>query len=99
MYQKFKIVVWGLGTNGRNLIDVLGVENIIAIIDSNTEIQDEEFYYNIPIIDLETYKNKYNDFFIVVSPMKYSEIENLLKVHGINKYFIWNKSSIALATF
>ena len=99
MNQKFKVVIWGLGTNGRNLIDVLGIENIIAIIDSNTEIQAEKSYYNIPIIDFEEYKNKYNNFFIVVSPMRYLEIENLLKIHGINKYFIWNKSSINLATF
>lgn len=41
MNQKFKVVIWGLGTNGKNLIDVLGTQNVIAIIDSNIEIQNE----------------------------------------------------------
>ena len=99
MNQKFKVVIWGLGTNGKNLIDVLGTQNVIAIIDSNIEIQNEKFYYDIPIIDFEEYKNKYSNFFIVITPMKYSEIENLLKLHSINKYLIWNKSCVNLASF
>lgn len=99
MNYKFKVVIWGLGTNGKNLIDVLGTQNVIAIIDSNIEIQNEKFYYDIPIIDFKEYKNKYSNFFIVITPMKYSEIENFLKLHSINKYFILNKSCVNLASF
>lgn len=99
MNKVFKIVIWGLGTNGKNLIDVLDKNNIAAIIDCDENKVKEKTYFNIPIINFEEYKANYNDYFIVVSPMKYVEIENLLKGEEIQKYFIMNKSSIRLIVF
>ena len=56
MLKEFKVVIWGLGTNGKNLIDVLGEEKILAIIEGNQEKIKTGFYKNIPIIDFENYK-------------------------------------------
>ena len=44
MLKEFKVVIWGLGTNGKNLIDVLGEEKILAIIEGNQEKIKTGFY-------------------------------------------------------
>lgn len=94
MLNPFRIVVWGIGTNGKNLIDMIGVENVIAIIDQSKHKQDAKNYKGIPITDFEEYKNRYMGTYIVVTPMKYKEIEKELIVNKIDKYFIQGRSEI-----
>lgn len=92
-----QLVIWGLGTNGKNIIDTLGNKNIVAIIESNIDKIAEGYYDEIPIIGFETYLEKYKDYYIVVTPMKYQEIENKLKDYNIERYFIQNRSAIRLS--
>lgn len=86
--MNFRIVIWGLGTNGKNIIDVLGIDKIVAIIDSNEKLLEVGTYKGIPIIPFEQYLKKYRDYYIVVTPMKYTGIEEILKKEGIERYFI-----------
>lgn len=81
-------MIWGLGTNGRNLIDVLGKDKIVAIIDSDEKIQQLGTYKEIPIISYKQYLEGYREFYIIVTPMKYVEIEEKLKKDGVCRYFI-----------
>lgn len=96
METQFKVVIWGLGTNGKNLIDVLGEELVIAIIESNSEKVKMKFYNNIPIIDFEIYLKEFRKYYIVVTPMKYHVIEIKLKNNNIKNYIIQNRSKISL---
>ncbi|MEG0369572.1 MAG: hypothetical protein RR593_06180, partial [Hungatella sp.] len=79
MEQVFKTVIWGLGANGKNWIDILGNQNVLAIIDSNKAKLELGSYQEIPIIDLQTYLRDFTDYYIVVTPMKYQEIIEQLK--------------------
>lgn len=92
----FKVVVWGLGTNGKNLIDIIGRENIVAIIESNDLKRKQGHYMNIPLIDLKTYLCKYREYYIIITPMKYHSIEETLYHHNIVRYFVLNKSAVSL---
>ncbi len=92
-----QLVIWGLGTNGKNLIDILGKENIVAIVESNIDKIAEGYYDGIPIIGFETYLEKYENYYIVVTPMKYQEIESKLNDYNVERYFIQNRSNIRLS--
>ena len=38
------VVIWGLGTNGKNFIDVWGEQNVVAIVESNMVIRNTGEY-------------------------------------------------------
>ena len=97
MIKNIKLIIWGLGTNGKNLIDVLHSEDIIAIIDSNPDKLAMKTYQNIPIIDFNTYLKESEDAFIVITAMKYHNIVKQLEKHQKTKYFILNEAKVALA--
>lgn len=97
MNYELKVVIWGLGRIGKNLIDILGVENIAAIIESDTEKLAQGNYLGIPIIDFDIYVSLYNDAYIVITPMKYQEIESELRQNGIKKFFTFNRCKVKSA--
>ncbi len=92
-------VVWGLGTHGRNFVDIAGVDIIAAIIDSSPERLSQKTYLDIPIIDFETYKKTYCHYSIIVSPQQYQSIEKILINEKIKKYYLLTKSKIRLAAY
>lgn len=61
-----KYVVWGVGHRGRLLYELLGRERIIAFIDSNPE-KVGKTYEGCPIIDYNTYKEKYMSYVLIIS--------------------------------
>lgn len=94
---KLRVIIWGLGRIGKNIIDILGFETITAIIESDHEKLAQNTYLGIPIIDFDTYRNNYCDFYIVITPMKYQEIENKLRQYNIKKFFTINKCKVKRA--
>lgn len=93
--KNIEIVIWGFGTNGKNLLDIIGKENVKAIIDHN-ETMRKEGYQGIPIVTFDEYCNKYRECFIVVTPMKYEGILKLLKEKNINNYIVANRCKVDL---
>lgn len=92
-----KVIVWGLGRHGKSIVDILGCENIIAIIESDQEKLAQETYLGIPIIDFDTYRNSYSKYYIVISPMKYTDIENKLKQYNVSRFFTFNRCKVKKA--
>ena len=92
-------VIWGFGNNGKNLIDVLGKQKVCAIIDrKNSEIE-RQYYKRIPLITYEQYKKKFNQYPIIVTPMKYDEIKNILMRDKNTSFYILNESKIDIIAF
>lgn len=97
--ENIEVVLWGLGTNGKNLIDVLEKGTIVAIIDTNPEFLKLKSYQHIPIIDFNTYLNKYREYFIIVTPMICDSIIKSLKEQFVSEYFLQKESCIVLSAF
>lgn len=89
--MNFKVVIWGLGTNGHNLIDILGEKHIVAIIESDPYKLEMKYYKNIPIICFEQYLEEYMNTYIIVTPLHYKGIEQQLKNSNVKHYFIQAK--------
>lgn len=74
-----KYVIWGIGANGMNFIDIYGKENIVAIIDRNKSLRGQKQYLNIPIITFEEYINRYSTYAIIVTQMDYKGLLKILE--------------------
>ena len=73
-----KYVIWGAGTMGKRLFDLLTSDKVSAFIDID-ETKLGQKVFDKPIIDFETYKKSYSPDIIVISIMQYKEVEGLLK--------------------
>jgi hypothetical protein len=82
-----KFIIWGAGVLGEYLCNCLGKDRIIAFIDNN-KLRIGEKYCDKAIISFDEYKNNYSDYFIIISPRNYKEIEDILKENRIYQYFI-----------
>lgn len=94
-----KVIIWGLGTNGKNLIDVLDKDSVIAIIDTNIELLKLKCYQGIPIIDFNTYLNMYKQYYVIVTPIICESIEKSLVANHISEYFLQKDSNVRLSVF
>ena len=92
------VVIWGLGTNGKNFIDVWGEQNVVAIVESNMAIRNTGEYKGIPIIDCEEYYMEYREYEIVITPMFSESIMKWLNENKITNYFILGSSRVRLET-
>lgn len=81
-----KILIWGCGIRGKRIYSRLNKDEVIAFIDSNEELIGSE-YEGKRIICLEEYEENYSNYFILISPIRVSEIRKLLKKRGIYQYF------------
>ena len=70
-------VIFGAGYRGIRLKDKIGKYKISAFIDSDL-FKIGTFIDGIPIINIETYINRYRDEYIIISPSYTNEIEDLL---------------------
>lgn len=85
--EKFAdLFIWGSGENGRRIFSHIGAENVIAFIDNNPQKIGSSFCKK-PIISYETYKEKYKDYFIVISPHESKQIEEELIRDNIMSFF------------
>lgn len=80
------LFIWGAGENGRRIFYHIGSENVIAFIDNNYH-KIGNYFCEKPIISYETYKEKYKDYFIVISPLESKKIEKKLIGDNIISFF------------
>lgn len=80
------LFIWGAGENGERIFSHIGSENVIAFIDSNFQKVGSQFCEK-PVISYETYKEKYKDRFIVISPIESKQIEENLAKDNIICFF------------
>lgn len=86
-----KWIVWGIGVNGALAVDFTGIMNIEAFIDSNIDFVGKR-YFDRPIIDLDTYKTKYKDYLILITPKDNKEIVELLEQEKIDSYVLLSEA-------
>lgn len=85
--EKFAdLFIWGAGENGRRIFPHIGSENVIAFIDNNSQ-KIGGYFCDRPVISYETYKEKYKDYFIVISPLESKQIEEKLLGDNIISFF------------
>lgn len=79
------IVIYGAGGYGCDLKNILNsvAINVNAFIDRNH--QEIKVLEGIPVVSLETYMKDYQNCKIIVSPVRYSEIEKILAKNGLKK--------------
>lgn len=80
-----KIVIWGLGIRGKRLFSKLREEEVVAFIDNNPTLTGT-FYKKKPVISYEQYKAFYRQYYIVVTPVEVTSINQQLKQDGIIQY-------------
>lgn len=79
-----KYIIWGAGQRGKWALWFLGVENVIAFVDSYKETGS---YIGKPVITFEQVKNGYEDCLLVITPLEGSAlIENQLIADGFYTY-------------
>lgn len=85
--EKFAdLFIWGAGENGSRIFPHLGTENVVAFIDTNAQ-KTGGYFCGKPVISYETYKEKYNNNFIIISPLESKQIEEMLIKDNIISYF------------
>lgn len=99
MDYALKVILWGLGRHGKSIVDILGCENVIAIIESDPQKLAQKTYLEIPIIDFATYRIDYSKYYIAISPSKYTDIEDTLRQYGVIKFFTINRCKVKKAVF
>lgn len=80
-------IIWGIGLNGTVAIDFVGIKNIVAFIDTNTDYIGEN-YFDRPVIDFNAYKTNYKDYFILITPNDHTKIVDLLEEEKIDSYLL-----------
>lgn len=82
-----KYVLWGIGRRGKRCLESLGIENIVAIIDKDSNLFG--IYANkIPIISLDEYQIKYYNFPIIITPRVSEDIVHELLKCQIYQFFL-----------
>lgn len=93
-----KFVIWGLGKYGKILFQIVGKENVMAIIESNNDYIGT-FYNDVPVITLQEYKDKYLEYLIIISPKYHiQEIVEILELNQIRDYFV-NENELIITFF
>lgn len=79
-----KLVIWGLGFRGKALVNYLGKEYIVAIIESDVSKIGQK-YKEIEVISFEDYINDYKTLLIIITPeyQYQNEISARLIEHNI----------------
>ena len=85
--MEYKFVLWGFGKRGKRFFEVCPKEKIVAIIDSNAELQGK-IIDGCPIISFTEYKKRFREFDIVVGGDNNSAIQETLEEEGIFHYHL-----------
>lgn len=88
-----KIVIWGTGKNAKQLLGMKMALSVDCYIDNNEEIRE---FNGCKVIHPSTICN-WDDYFIIISVTKDSEIKNQLKGYGLyeNKDYITYKKFVS----
>ena len=81
-----KVVLFGAGRIGKRVYETANAD-IVAVIDNNLENLDVSVW-EVPIISIDEYIEKYSGIKIWITVLKVAEIENQLKNRGIFNYSI-----------
>ena len=84
-----KFVIWGAGTMGKRLFNLLTSDKVSAFIDID-EIKRGKKLFDKPIVDFKTYKESYHSDTIIISIMQYKEVEEFLKNQNFYNYLIFD---------
>ena len=82
-----KYIIWGAGIRGKRLFGHLKDENVIAFLDLDKSKQGS-ICCGKQVIDLETYKNDYMSFPIIITFSHEIEGINILQKNGLSQYFL-----------
>ena len=94
-----KFAIWGAGDNGTKLFRLLGRENIVIYIDGNPE-REGEVHNDIPVVSFETYKEKYSDMPIIISPKRFHDEINAKLYHdGVKNIFNYVSENPLITAF
>lgn len=80
-----RYVIWGAGTKGVRLVFHIGLENVVAFLDSDVEKIGESCCEK-EIVNFEQYKQRYKNFPIIIAFQKDKEAIEILKKHNISNY-------------
>ena len=83
----WQLVLWGAGEMTRRVMQHIGESVVSAIIDTDGKKIGGK-YLGKQIISLSEYQKKYANEYILITPMYWREIVNLLKEKGLNKFFL-----------
>lgn len=84
-----KFVVWGAGGRGKIAAEILGIERIVAFIDSDPKKNGTAFLGR-PIIDFTAYKEKYTQYAILNSLAADKVVTDILRRENIF-FFVYNE--------
>ena len=84
--EAWKFVIWGAGDRGKLITEFLGESQIAAYIDSDKAKQGKA-WHNRPVISFSEYKVKYNEYFVIVTPVDEEPILSELESNHITWYF------------
>lgn len=88
-----KVVVFGAGQVCKNVLHIIAEKFFVeAIIDTNKDKQGQDIY-GVPIISLDEYLLKFNQYEIIIATGEgnYCEIAILLSEHKINNFYFYKE--------
>ena len=94
-----KFIVWGAGNRGKDVINALGKERIVAVVDKNCQLQSLTLR-GIGIVSPEYFYDNYKNYPIIVTPERYeNDIVYELKKRGVYWYFLYKDEFAQTETF
>jgi NADH/NAD ratio-sensing transcriptional regulator Rex len=83
-----KYVLFGAGIMGTAAVNFLGKDNIVAVIDNNSDKVGTNFE-GVKVISFDTYLHKYKDLQVIITiySSHYFEVLEQLKQNDVNNYF------------
>lgn len=89
-----KIAIFGVGYVGKQVLDILGNEQVCFFISNNPE---ETSFNGVPVIRFEEYLKHSCDVYVMIASTKYAqEMKEQLRNSGIANYFEWNDDFLNL---
>lgn len=87
MREEYKFVLWGYGKRGKRFLDRCTSHHVMAIIDSNVELQGSAADGK-PIISYEQYKREFFEYDILIAVDDNRIIQDMLREDGIYTYHL-----------
>ena len=85
-----EIIVWGAGNRGKDVINVMGADCIVAIVDSDPKKWNSDVW-GIAIISPEELYSFYSDNVVIVTPEGHEKsIEEDLHSRGVYHTFLYD---------
>ena len=94
-----EIIVWGAGNRGKDVINVMGADCIVAIVDSDPKKWNSDVW-GIAIISPEELYSFYSDNVVIVTPEGHEKsIEEDLHSRGVYHTFLYDSDFHAIETY